>query len=245
MRSFNGDLIWFDLQWSSVFLKPFALLSSLSPVQPHHPENVTVTLEDGDNPYLQVKWEKPQMVDTRSGWVTLSYELCVKREKDNKSEVRAEDWTILLGPARPWWLFLRLDCPPGSARPRWLTPVRESTHSHCITLGWVSCYGNRITCSYMEKECGFRIYGVFVYNGWLGHWQDCVIHSTQKQPPHPPNFWRPPVCASAASLCRPTEALPDLQAHTWGGLCGEGALQAWPRILERVEFSGLHESARL
>nr|XP_023657716.1 prolactin receptor-like [Paramormyrops kingsleyae] len=56
-------------------------------VQPHHPENVTVTLEDGDNPYLQVKWEKPHRVDTRSGWVTLSYELCVKREKDNKSEL--------------------------------------------------------------------------------------------------------------------------------------------------------------
>ncbi|KAL4623093.1 prolactin receptor-like isoform X2 [Arapaima gigas] len=53
-------------------------------VQPHHPENVTVSLVQGENPYLQVKWEPPHMVDTRSGWITLSYELLVKREKDDK-----------------------------------------------------------------------------------------------------------------------------------------------------------------
>ncbi|XP_018599695.1 prolactin receptor-like isoform X1 [Scleropages formosus] len=55
-------------------------------VQPHHPENVTVTLMQGENLYLQVKWQPPRMADTRSGWITLTYELLVKREEDDEWE---------------------------------------------------------------------------------------------------------------------------------------------------------------
>ncbi|XP_029548222.1 prolactin receptor a [Salmo trutta] len=55
-------------------------------VQPHTPENVTVgVLEDEDGPFLRVSWEPPRKADTRSGWITLIYELRVKLEE-------AEEW---------------------------------------------------------------------------------------------------------------------------------------------------------
>ncbi|XP_036385579.1 prolactin receptor a [Megalops cyprinoides] len=56
-------------------------------VQPHTPENVTVVVNmvDGD-PFLLVRWEPPRKADTRSGWITLIYELRVKLEKDDKWE---------------------------------------------------------------------------------------------------------------------------------------------------------------
>uniref|UniRef100_UPI003AAACAC6 prolactin receptor a n=1 Tax=Centroberyx gerrardi TaxID=166262 RepID=UPI003AAACAC6 len=55
-------------------------------VQPHTPENVTVAvMEDKDGPFLRVSWEPPRKADTRSGWITLIYELRVKLEGE-------EDW---------------------------------------------------------------------------------------------------------------------------------------------------------
>ncbi|XP_023684415.2 prolactin receptor a isoform X1 [Paramormyrops kingsleyae] len=56
-------------------------------VQPHTPENVSVVLEGTeDNPFLLVTWEPPHKADTRSGWITLVYQLRVKLEKDDKWE---------------------------------------------------------------------------------------------------------------------------------------------------------------
>ncbi|KAI5096295.1 prolactin receptor isoform X1 [Silurus meridionalis] len=53
-------------------------------VQPNTPESVNVeVLDDGDikAPFLHVTWEKPQSADTRSGWITLIYQLRVKLAK--------------------------------------------------------------------------------------------------------------------------------------------------------------------
>ncbi|XP_064164446.1 prolactin receptor a [Anguilla rostrata] len=57
-------------------------------VQPHMPENVTVVVQevDGNDPSLLVRWEPPRKADTRSGWITLVYELRVKLEKEEKWE---------------------------------------------------------------------------------------------------------------------------------------------------------------
>ncbi|KAM3873961.1 prolactin receptor a [Diretmus argenteus] len=60
-------------------------------VQPHTPENVTVVvMEDKDEPFLRISWEPPRKADTRSGWITLIYELRVKLEgKEEWEEHRA------------------------------------------------------------------------------------------------------------------------------------------------------------
>ncbi|XP_017348546.1 prolactin receptor a isoform X1 [Ictalurus punctatus] len=51
-------------------------------VQPNTPEHVKVeVIDDGEfkAPFLHVTWEKPQSADTRSGWITLIYQLRVKQ----------------------------------------------------------------------------------------------------------------------------------------------------------------------
>ncbi|XP_046900837.1 prolactin receptor a [Hypomesus transpacificus] len=56
-------------------------------VQPHTPENVTVVvLEDKEVPFLRVSWNPPHKADTRSGWITLIYELRVKLKGDEEWE---------------------------------------------------------------------------------------------------------------------------------------------------------------
>ncbi|XP_029915207.1 prolactin receptor b [Myripristis murdjan] len=56
-------------------------------VQPYAPENVMVLVENrGESPHLLVKWEPPHDTDTQSGWITLTYQLHVKRENDNQWE---------------------------------------------------------------------------------------------------------------------------------------------------------------
>ncbi|KAJ8286636.1 hypothetical protein GJAV_G00041400 [Gymnothorax javanicus] len=57
-------------------------------VQPHMPENVTVIVEEvnDDDPSLLVRWEPPRKADTRSGWITLVYELRAKPENEEKWE---------------------------------------------------------------------------------------------------------------------------------------------------------------
>ncbi|CAL8327313.1 unnamed protein product [Boreogadus saida] len=48
-------------------------------VQPHTPENLTVVvLGDKDGTFFRVSWEPPRKADTRSGWITLIYELRAK-----------------------------------------------------------------------------------------------------------------------------------------------------------------------
>lgn len=60
----------------------------LSPVKPNPPEEVVVNVtEDKDWPFLQVSWKPPKMADTRSGWITLIYEVRLKLENENKWEV--------------------------------------------------------------------------------------------------------------------------------------------------------------
>ncbi|XP_060917436.1 prolactin receptor a [Labrus mixtus] len=57
-------------------------------VKPNHPEMVTVTvMEDKGWPFLRVSWEPPHKADTRSGWITLIYELRVKLEEENDWEM--------------------------------------------------------------------------------------------------------------------------------------------------------------
>ncbi|XP_007230080.3 prolactin receptor b [Astyanax mexicanus] len=62
-------------------------------VQPHPPENLTVTVVGvEDNPYFLVQWEAPHDTDTRSGWVTLKYEVRVKLE--NSRQDQAGEWEV-------------------------------------------------------------------------------------------------------------------------------------------------------
>uniref|UniRef100_A0A8C2FN24 Prolactin receptor n=1 Tax=Cyprinus carpio TaxID=7962 RepID=A0A8C2FN24_CYPCA len=57
-------------------------------VQPNTPEHVTaVVVHDEQGPFVRVSWEKPRTADTRSGWITLLYQLRVKQEKDKEWEV--------------------------------------------------------------------------------------------------------------------------------------------------------------
>ncbi|XP_052393311.1 prolactin receptor-like [Carassius gibelio] len=56
-------------------------------VQPNTPENVTAVVVDEDQgPFVRVSWEKPRTADTRSGWITLQYQLRVKQKKDKEWE---------------------------------------------------------------------------------------------------------------------------------------------------------------
>ncbi|XP_030647691.1 prolactin receptor b [Chanos chanos] len=56
-------------------------------VQPHAPENVTVTMKEAEsNPYFVIQWEPPHDADTRFGWITVKYELRITQEKANKTE---------------------------------------------------------------------------------------------------------------------------------------------------------------
>ncbi|XP_029025660.1 prolactin receptor a [Betta splendens] len=69
-------------------------------VMPHPPEKVLVSvLEDKDWPFLRVSWEPPQKADTRSGWITLVYEVRIKLEEK-------DDWEVhLAGQQRVFNIF--------------------------------------------------------------------------------------------------------------------------------------------
>ncbi|XP_022618596.1 prolactin receptor [Seriola dumerili] len=57
-------------------------------VKPNPPEMVTVTvMEDKGWPFLRVSWEPPHKADTRSGWITLIYELRVTLEGEDDWEM--------------------------------------------------------------------------------------------------------------------------------------------------------------
>ncbi|KAM9794388.1 prolactin receptor a isoform 1-T4 [Syngnathus typhle] len=56
-------------------------------VQPNPPENVSLNImEDKGWPFLRVVWEPPRQADTRSGWITLIYELRIRSEGENEWE---------------------------------------------------------------------------------------------------------------------------------------------------------------
>ncbi|XP_062874382.1 prolactin receptor b [Trichomycterus rosablanca] len=62
-------------------------------VHPHAPENVTLTLMGTEeNPYFLVKWEAPRGTDTRSGWVTLKYEVRVKLDRGGQEHI--SEWEV-------------------------------------------------------------------------------------------------------------------------------------------------------
>ncbi|XP_041826667.1 prolactin receptor a [Melanotaenia boesemani] len=57
-------------------------------VKPNPPEKVAVAvLEDKSWPFLRVSWEPPHKADTRSGWITLIYELRIKLEGEDEWEM--------------------------------------------------------------------------------------------------------------------------------------------------------------
>lgn len=52
-------------------------------------------MEDKTWPFLRVTWAPPHKADTRSGWITLTYEIRVKLEEEKEWEVWeecAEEW---------------------------------------------------------------------------------------------------------------------------------------------------------
>ncbi|XP_077398447.1 prolactin receptor a [Vanacampus margaritifer] len=56
-------------------------------VQPNPPENVSLSImEDKGWPFLRVTWAPPRKADTRSGWITLIYELRIRSEGENEWE---------------------------------------------------------------------------------------------------------------------------------------------------------------
>ncbi|XP_016321283.1 prolactin receptor-like isoform X2 [Sinocyclocheilus anshuiensis] len=56
-------------------------------VQPHPPENVNVTfMQTTNSPYFLVRWQPPHDADTRSGWVTIRYEVRLKIENRGNEE---------------------------------------------------------------------------------------------------------------------------------------------------------------
>ena len=68
----------------------FQTLSLPFSVKPNPPEKVAVTvLEDKGWPFLRVSWEPPHKADTRSGWITLIYELRIRLDGEDEWEVRS------------------------------------------------------------------------------------------------------------------------------------------------------------
>nr|XP_055056738.1 prolactin receptor b [Misgurnus anguillicaudatus] len=58
-------------------------------VQPHPPENVNVTVNQTENSfYVLLRWRPPSDADTRSGWVTIKYEVRIKMENSKEKK----DW---------------------------------------------------------------------------------------------------------------------------------------------------------
>ncbi|XP_059947611.1 prolactin receptor isoform X3 [Mesoplodon densirostris] len=66
-----------------VFILLLFLNTNLLNVEPDPPVNLTLELKQPEDrkPYLWIKWFPPTLVDVRSGWLTLQYEIRLKPEK--------------------------------------------------------------------------------------------------------------------------------------------------------------------
>uniref|UniRef100_A0A8C7YRN1 Prolactin receptor n=1 Tax=Oryzias sinensis TaxID=183150 RepID=A0A8C7YRN1_9TELE len=57
-------------------------------VEPNPPENLNVTIQNDKGwPFLRASWDPPTKADTRSGWITLIYELRIKLEEEDEWEI--------------------------------------------------------------------------------------------------------------------------------------------------------------
>lgn len=81
---------------------------SLPSVKPNAPEKLTVNITWNKNlPYLRASWEPPQKADTRSGWITLIYELRTKLEGEDEWEVsKGVAWLAKLSFTCAKWKFV-------------------------------------------------------------------------------------------------------------------------------------------
>lgn len=92
------------LQWFNVMLytTTCSFSSFSSPVKPNPPEKVTVNImQDQGWPFLRISWEPPHKADTRSGWITLIYELRVKLEGEDDWEVRGSLLLFVVSNVKP------------------------------------------------------------------------------------------------------------------------------------------------
>ncbi|XP_077593974.1 prolactin receptor a [Stigmatopora nigra] len=85
-------------------------------VQPNPPENLSLTImEDKSWPFLRVSWEPPHKADTRSGWITLIYELRIQvdGEKDWETHVAGQQKLFNIFSLRSGSLYLvQVRCKP-------------------------------------------------------------------------------------------------------------------------------------